>query len=88
MRLDKGFLVLLKRNGVELSAGAPATLKGDLATFPVTEGKFDPTTGRGVVEHGGALFFKAGSRGIPLKALQLKTTQPRAVLSQKQGAGS
>jgi hypothetical protein len=84
---DRSFLSLLKQNGVKLSAVAPAKLQGATATFPVGGGKFDPTSARGTVEHEGALLFSAGNRRIPLKALQLKTTQRRAPFSVKAGGG-
>src|SRR4051794_17904102 len=83
--LDRGFLAILKHNGIELSATAPARFKGGSVSFPVSGGKFDPTTARGTVEHEGALLFKSGNRKLPLKALQLKTTQRHAPLSAKVG---
>lgn len=87
LTLDRGFLGLLKQNGVKLSAVAPARLKGAVVTFPVSGGKFDPTNGRGTVEHEGALLLRAGDRKLPLKALQLKTTQRRSPFSVKAGGG-
>lgn len=85
LSLDNSFLTLMKRSGVKLSAVAPAKLQGGVVSFPVTGGKFDPTNARGVVEHEGALVFRAGNRSIPLKALQLKTTQKRSPFSAKVG---
>lgn len=85
--LDKGFLALLKENGVKVSAVAPAKLKGTTFILPVTSGKFDPTAAKGTVEHEGALLFKAGSRSLPLKSWQLKTTQKNAPFSVKAGGG-
>ncbi len=85
LSLDKSFLALLAQNGVKLSATAPAKLKGSSVTFPVSGGKFDPTAAKGTLEHEGALVFKAGGRSIPLKALQLKTTQKHSPLSAKVG---
>jgi hypothetical protein len=85
LSLDRGFLALLRREGVKLSAVAPAKLRAGTVTFPVAGGKFDPTVGRGTVEHEGALLFKAGNRSIPLRALQLKTTRRHSPLSVKAG---
>jgi len=85
LSLDKSFLALLEQNGVKLSATAPARLSGGAVTFPVTAGKFDPTAAKGTLEHEGALVFTAGNRSIPLKALQLKTTQKHSPLSAKAG---
>ena len=85
LALDKSFLATLAQSGVKLSAVAPAKLKGGTVSFPVSSGKLDPTTANGTVEHEGALLFAAGKRSIPLKALQLKTTQKRSPFSAKVG---
>ncbi len=85
LTLDDSFLALLGRNGVELRALPPAKIKAGTVSFPVSGGKFDPTSARGTVEHEGALLFTAGNKSIPLKALQLKTTQRRSPLSAKVG---
>jgi hypothetical protein len=85
LTLDKGFVAALKQNGVRLTATAPARLGGRAITFPVVGGKFDPTGSRGTIEHAGALVFEAGGRRIPLKALQLKTTQRGSPLSARVG---
>jgi len=83
--LDNSFLALLKQNGVKLSAAAPAKLKAGTVYFPVVGGKLDPTTSNGVLEHEGALVLTAGKRQIPIKSLQLKTTQRRSPFSAKVG---
>ncbi|HVY95892.1 MAG TPA: hypothetical protein VHA54_02920 [Solirubrobacterales bacterium] len=85
--LDKGFLSLLKRNGVKLRAAAPATLRGSVLTLPATGGRFDPTSLRGTVEHEGALVLAKGARSIPIKAFHLKTTQKHQPFSVKVGGG-
>ena len=87
LTLDKGFLKLLAANKVKLTAKQGATLKNGVASFPVSGGKFDPTTSNGFVEHAGALFFKAGNQKVPLTSLQLKTTQRHAPFSAKFGGG-
>ena len=87
LTLDKGFLRLMAQNGVAVSAVSPATLKGRVLTFPVDGGEFDPTSGRGVVDHEGALLLKAGRRSIPLKDLQLKPAQKNAPFTVKAGGG-
>lgn len=85
LRFDPSFLAALKRQGITLAARAPAKLKANAASFPVLAGKLDPTDGRGVLEHEGALIFKAHGKSLPLKDLQLKTTQKGAPLSAKVG---
>jgi hypothetical protein len=87
LTLDKGLLSLLRQNGVKLTGKEGATLRRGVATFPVSGGKFDPTTSNGFIEHHGALFFKAGSQKVPLTSLQLKTTQKHAPFSAKFGGG-
>jgi hypothetical protein len=87
LTLAKPFLALLKENKVKLTAIEGATLKHGVASFPVSGGKFDPTTANGFIEHAGALFFKAGKRSVPLTSLQLKTTQKHAPFSAKFGGG-
>ncbi len=85
LTLDRSFLALLKENGLKLGATAPAKLSGGTVTFPVSGGTFDPTVGKGTIEHDGALVFKADGRSIPVKAVQVKTTQRHAPLSAKVG---
>jgi hypothetical protein len=87
LTLDKSFLKLLKQNGAKVSAVAPAKLKGTTASFPVSGGKFDPVSSKGTVEHEGALRFSSKAGSIPLRALQLKTTQKRSPFSAKAGGG-
>jgi hypothetical protein len=87
MTLDKGFLALLKSKGVRLSAQSPATLSGRVLRLPISGGKLDPTTGEGTVEHEGALVLRAGSRQIPIRFLQLKTTRRHAPFAAKVGGG-
>lgn len=85
LTFDRSFLAALKRSGVTVGATAPARLRRGSVTFPVSGGKLDPKTERGSIEHEGALVFTAGARRIPIKALQLKTTQRGSPLSAKVG---
>ncbi len=87
LSLDKGFLALLKKNKVKLLGKESARLKGTTVTFPAIGGKLDPTNSKGFVEHEGALVFQAGKKSIPIKALQLKTTQKHSPFSVKVGGG-
>jgi len=87
LSLDKSFLALLERNGVRLSTAAGSRLKAGTVKFPVSGGKFDPSDGKGTVEHEGTLLFLAGARRVPLRALLLRTTQRRAPFSVKVGGG-
>lgn len=73
--LKQGFVKSLKNRGVTIKRISPAKLKGAKATFRVTGGQLDPTTGVGTVLHSGGLKFKAGKRTAPVKALELNTSK-------------
>ncbi len=72
LSLDKGFLKLMKSQGVELSAKAPAKLKGSTLTLPVSGGEMDPTTGKGTINHEGALVFSSDRHKVPFRSIALK----------------
>lgn len=75
MTLNQGFVKSLKNKGVTVLKISPAKLKGKKATFTVTGGELDPTTGLGNVILGGGLKFKAGKKTAPVKALELSTSK-------------
>jgi hypothetical protein len=81
------FLRELRSHGVRLAAGAPATLKGASASFPVSAGRLDPVDAIGTAESEGALVFSAGGRKLPLKEPQLKTSRRNSPLAAKFGGG-
>jgi len=85
--LDKGFLSLMKRNGVKVAVRAPTTLKNGVVSFPAVRGKFDPTSGNATVESEGTLLLKAERGLVSFKALQVKTTRRGAPLAAKVGGG-
>ncbi|HET9199194.1 MAG TPA: hypothetical protein VFN92_13190 [Solirubrobacterales bacterium] len=87
LKLDKGFLKLLKAHGVRLSAREGASVKGGALRFPVSNGRFDPTTKKGTVEHGGTVLLQGTGPPVALKRLQLKTTRPSSPLVVKLGGG-
>ncbi|HET7510664.1 MAG TPA: hypothetical protein VFJ65_10495 [Solirubrobacterales bacterium] len=87
VRFDPAFLATLRASGVTLAATAPAKLKNGAVSFPVATGQLDPVAAKGTVQHEGALVFRRGRRKLPMKALQLKTTQRRSPLSAKFGGG-
>ncbi len=82
-----GFSHLLREHDVTLEGRRGVRVRGDRITFPVSGGRIDPVTAKGVVEHAGTVVFRAGKRRLPIKALQLKTTQRRSPLSAKFGGG-
>jgi hypothetical protein len=73
LKLDKGLLVLLKQDGIKLSAKAPAKLRAGKLTLPVFGGKFDPTFGKGTLETEGILTFQNSRGKVPLKQIAVKT---------------
>jgi hypothetical protein len=72
--LNSSFTKYLKTFGIKTSKLAPAKLKGATATFTVTGGSLDPTTGLGEVTLGGGLKFTAGKSSAPVKSLVLNTS--------------
>ncbi|HEU4737060.1 MAG TPA: hypothetical protein VFS48_08560 [Solirubrobacterales bacterium] len=72
LTLDKGLLSFLKRQGVTLTAKAPAKRQGNTLVLPVSGGKEDPTTGKGEVTHEGTIVFAKGKRKVPLRSIELK----------------
>lgn len=87
LRLDRGFLGLLRSHGVEVTTREGASFKNGSLRFPVSKGKFDPTTSEGTVEHEGAVVFKRGNRTLPLKGLQVKTTRRSSPFVARLGGG-
>ena len=73
--LNSGFTNYLKTFGISVQKVSPTKLKGNKATFTVTGGSLDPTTGKGTVKLGGGLKFKAGKKTAPVKGLVLNTSK-------------
>lgn len=73
--LKKGFVKSLKKRDIRITKIAPAKLKGRKATFSVTGGEFDPTTGAGTLELSGGLQFKAGKKKVKVNALVVNTAK-------------
>lgn len=73
--LNKGLLKKLKKKKVKVLKVSPAKLKGRKATFSVSGGEVDPTTGAGTLTHTGGLKFKAGRKSVVLKNLVVNTTK-------------
>jgi Htaa len=74
LTLNNGFVKSLKKK-VKITKVAPAKLKGKKVTFPVTGGEMDPTTGKGTLNLGGGLKFKAGKKSTTVKGLVVNTTK-------------
>jgi hypothetical protein len=87
LKFDKNFLRLLQAHEVEISIREGAGFQGGALRFPVSGGRFDPTTRKGTVEHEGAVVFRRRNRTLSLKGLQLKTTRRSSPLVAKLGGG-
>lgn len=74
---SSGFTKTLKKFGIKLTKTGSAKVSKKKATFTVTGGSLDPTTGIGSVTLGGGLQFKAGKKKAPVKALVLDTSKKR-----------
>jgi hypothetical protein len=87
LRLAPSFAGLLKASHVRLEGKGGVTVHGTAITFPLSGGKLEPIEATGTIEHAGQLVFRAGSRKLPLKALQLKTTRASSPFAAKLGGG-
>jgi hypothetical protein len=70
--LDRGFLQMLSREGIGLSASQGAQRQGRLLTLPVSGGRLDPISGKGKVIQKGTLVLKHGRKTLPLRDLEVK----------------
>jgi hypothetical protein len=73
LTLDKGFLAQAKREGVKVTATAPAKLRGKTILLPVSGGTIDPTISKGEIETEGAIVFQSANRKVPLRQIEVKT---------------
>lgn len=74
MTLQKSFTNYLKTFGISVSKISPTKLSGGKATFKVTGGSLE-VNGKGTVNLGGGLKFKAGKKSAPVKGLVLDTNK-------------
>lgn len=73
LTINSGFNKKAKKAGIKITAIKPATLKGTKATFTVTGGSIEPTTGKGTITHSGGLKIKWGKKSVALKAFEINT---------------
>jgi hypothetical protein len=74
LTVNSGFNNKAKKAGIKVTAVKPATIKGTKATFTVTGGSIEPTTGAGTVTHSGGLKITWGKKSVALKAFEINTT--------------
>ncbi len=87
LKLDRSFRDLLQKHGVKVATREGARFKAGALRFPVSGGRFDPTSEKGTVEHGGTVLLEGGGPPVSLKGLQLKTTRRSSPLVAKLGGG-
>jgi hypothetical protein len=71
--LTAPFRALLKKDGVKVTASAPASFNGKALSLPVAGGEMDPTVGQGKVLLAGAVKLKAGHRSVLLTDFMVRT---------------
>jgi hypothetical protein len=73
LTINSGFNNKAKKAGIKITAVKPGKIKGTKATFPVTGGEIEPTTGVGLITHGGGLKIKWGKKSVTLKGIEIST---------------
>ncbi len=74
LTINKGFNKQAKKAGIKVTALKPATLKGTKATFTVSGGEVQVTSGAGTITHSGGLKIKWGKKSVAVKGLEINTT--------------
>jgi hypothetical protein len=87
LTVSPAFTRLLHQAGVKLEGRGGVKVSGKAITFPVSAGKLEPVEAKGTIEHGGQLVFRAGTRKLPMRSLQLKTTRATSPFAAKLGGG-
>jgi hypothetical protein len=81
LTVNSGFNNKAKKAGIKVTAVKPAKVKGKKATFSVTGGEIEPTTGVGVITHSGGLKIKWGKKSVTLKAFEINTKTKSLIAS-------
>jgi hypothetical protein len=63
-----------KQAGIKITAVKPAKIKGSKATFAVTGGEIEATTGSGTITHSGGLKIALGKKSVTLKSFTVSTS--------------
>lgn len=71
---------LLTSNHITVAPLAPTTASGTAFTFPITGGKFNTNTLRGLIRHGGGLSLSNGTRQVTLRRPTVVSTKHGVVL--------
>ncbi len=73
LTINSGFNKKAKKASIKIAAVKPSKIKGTKATFAVTGGEIEPTTGAGTVNHSGGLKITWGKKSVTLKSLTIDT---------------
>jgi hypothetical protein len=73
LTINNGFSKKAKNGGIKITAVKPSKMKGAKATFAVTGGAIEPTTGAGTVTHSGGLKVTWGKKSVTVKNLRIDT---------------
>ncbi len=85
LKLDSGLASALSDAGVTVSPGSPARAGRGGVSFPITGGRVDSSTARGVFTHSGSLTFAAGGKRVTLRSLRVRIGKRRGSLSARVG---
>jgi hypothetical protein len=75
LTINSGFSNKAKKAGVKIAAVKPSKIKGKKATFAITGGEIEPTTGSGSLNHSGGLKITWGKKSVTLKSLTISTKE-------------
>src|ERR1700753_3647053 len=73
LTINGGFNKKAKKAGIKITAVKPSRIKGTKATFAVTGGEIEPTTGAGTITHSGGLKITWGKKSVVLKGVETST---------------
>ncbi len=85
LKLDSRFASALSGAGVSVAPGSPARAGRGGVSFPITGGRVDSATARGVYNHSGSLTFSAGNKRVTLRSLRVRIGRRRGSLSARVG---
>jgi hypothetical protein len=74
LTINAKLLKSAKQAGIKITAVKPAKIKGSKATFAVTGGEIEATTGAGTITHSGGLKIVWGKKSVTLKSFTVSTS--------------
>lgn len=83
--ITSGISAKLKKAGIGISAGEPATYSSRKLRLSVTGGDVSLKSARGTLRHSGVLVFRRGSRTASLRSLTVNSTVLTVTIGDEQG---